>query len=119
MATILIVDDAEFLRMRISKILNGKGHEVLTADNGLEAIQTYKARHPDVVLLDITMPEMDGLTALREIRAYDQNAHVIMLTALGQDSVVMEAIRYGAQDFLVKPFEAERVMAALEKVLEK
>ena len=113
MAKILIVDDAEFLRVSISKMLVGGGHEVIEADNGLNAVNTYKSAKPDVVLMDITMPEMDGLAALKEIRAADPNARVVMLTALGQESMVLEAIKSGAKDFVVKPFEPERVLAAI------
>lgn len=117
MAKILIVDDAEFLRVRISKMLTGDGFEVIEADNGAKAVETYQAVHPDVVLMDITMPEMDGLTALKHIRAIDPKAKVIMLTALGQESVVLEAIKSGARDFVVKPFERDRVMSAINKLL--
>jgi len=117
MATVLIVDDAEFLRMRISKILVSNGHQVVQADNGLNAVSVYRSARPDVVLMDITMPEMDGLTALKEIRAIDPHARVVMLTALGQDSVVVESIKFGAQDFVVKPFEPERVLAAINKAM--
>lgn len=117
MAKILIVDDAEFLRMRISKMLVGEGYQVLEAENGLQAVETFKAETPDVVLMDITMPEMDGLTALKEIKAVDSKAKVVMLTALGQESVVLEAIKSGARDFVVKPFERERVLAAISKLL--
>jgi two-component system, chemotaxis family, chemotaxis protein CheY len=117
MAKILIVDDAEFLRMRISKMLVGDGHEVIEAENGLEAVESYKANKPEVVLMDITMPEMDGLTALKEIRSFDPKARVVMLTALGQESVVLEAIKSGARDFVVKPFERERVLGAISKLL--
>ena len=117
MAKILIVDDAEFLRVRISKMLVSGGHEVIEADNGLNAVNTYKSAKPDAVLMDITMPEMDGLAALKEIRAADSNARVVMLTALGQESVVMEAIKSGAKDFVVKPFDPERVLAAITKAL--
>lgn len=117
MAKILIVDDAEFLRVRISKMLVGGGHEVIEADNGLKAVETYKTARPDAVLMDITMPEMDGLAALKEIKAHDPNARVVMLTALGQESVVLEAIKSGAKDFVVKPFQPERVLAALTKAL--
>lgn len=117
MAKILIVDDAEFLRVRISKMLTGSGHEVVEADNGLNAVNTYKTAHPDAVLMDITMPEMDGLAALKEIRAADPSARVVMLTALGQESVVLEAIKSGAKDFVVKPFQPERVLAAISKAL--
>ena len=117
MAKILVVDDAEFLRVRISKMLTGDGHEIVEAENGLKAVDTYKNIKPDLVLMDITMPEMDGLTALREIRKFDPKAKVIMLTALGQESVVLEAIKAGARDFVVKPFERERVMNAVTKIL--
>ena len=104
MAKILIVDDAEFLRVRISKMLSGDGHEIVEAENGARAVEQYKLIRPDMVLMDITMPEMDGLSALKAIRAYDPKARVIMLTALGQESVVLEAIKSGARDFIVKPF---------------
>ena len=117
MARILVVDDAEFLRVRISKMLVGSGHEVLTAENGAVAVNTYQAEKPDAVLMDITMPEMDGLAALRAIRSSDAAARVIMLTALGQESVVLEAIKSGARDFIVKPFDSERVLASLRRVL--
>jgi two-component system chemotaxis response regulator CheY len=117
MAKILIVDDAEFLRMRISKMLVGDGYEVIEAENGAIAVEMYKKVKPDLVLMDITMPEMDGLTALKTIRAYDSTAKVIMLTALGQESVVLEAIKSGAKDFVVKPFERERVLGAISKLL--
>lgn len=117
MTKILVVDDAEFLRVRISKMLVGDGYEVIEAENGLLAVNAYKAHKPDVVLMDITMPEMDGLTALREILAVDGGAKVIMLTALGQESVVLEAIKSGAKDFIVKPFERERVIGALQKLV--
>jgi two-component system chemotaxis response regulator CheY len=117
MSKILIVDDAEFLRVRISKMLSGEGFEILEAENGARAVEVYKSAQPDLVLMDITMPEMDGLAALREIRAYDPKARVVMLTALGQESVVLEAIKSGARDFIVKPFERERVMGAIFKLL--
>jgi two-component system chemotaxis response regulator CheY len=117
MAKILIVDDAEFLRVRISKMLTGDGYEVLEADNGAKAVETFKVAHPDLVLMDITMPQMDGLTALKEIRTLDPKAKVIMLTALGQESVVLEAIKSGARDFVVKPFDRERVLSAITKLL--
>ena len=117
MKTVLIVDDAEFLRVRISKMIAGDGLNVLEAENGARAVDLYKRNHPDVVLMDITMPEMDGLSALKEIRGFDPKARVIMLTALGQESVVLEAIKSGARDFIVKPFERERVMNAIQKLL--
>jgi two-component system, chemotaxis family, chemotaxis protein CheY len=117
MAKILIVDDAEFLRVRISKMLIADGFEVSEAENGLKAIEAYKANQPDMVLMDITMPEMDGLSALKELRKIDPAAKVIMLTALGQESVVLEAVKSGARDFIVKPFERDRVLSAINKIL--
>jgi two-component system, chemotaxis family, chemotaxis protein CheY len=117
MPKILVVDDAEFLRLRISKMLVGDGYEVIEAENGQRAIEQYQANKPDLVLMDVTMPEMDGLTALKHIRAFDTKAKVIMLTALGQESVVLEAIKSGARDFVVKPFERDRVLNAIQKLL--
>ncbi|MEN4010533.1 MAG: response regulator [Chloroflexota bacterium] len=116
MTKILIVDDAEFLRVRIIKMLTGQGFEVFEAENGAKAVQKYKEVRPDVVLMDITMPEMDGLAALKEIRQIDGQAKVVMLTALGQESVVLEAVKSGARDFIVKPFEHDRVMNAIHKL---
>jgi two-component system chemotaxis response regulator CheY len=117
MTKVLIVDDAEFLRVRLTKMLNAEGHEVFQAENGVKAVAVYQEIHPDVVLMDVTMPEMDGLTALKEIVRLDAKAKVIMLTALGQESVVLEAVKSGARDFVVKPFEQERVMNAITKIL--
>lgn len=117
MAKVLIVDDAEFLRLRLTKMLDANGYEVFQAENGLKAVAMYKEIHPDVVLMDITMPEMDGLAALKEIVGFDAKARVVMLTALGQESVVLEAVKSGARDFVVKPFEHERIMSAITKLL--
>jgi two-component system, chemotaxis family, chemotaxis protein CheY len=117
MAKILIVDDAEFLRVRLTRMLGTDGYQVFQAENGVKAVSTYKEIRPDVVLMDITMPEMDGLTALKEIVGFDPKARVVMLTALGQESVVLEAVKAGARDFVVKPFEHERVMKAITKLL--
>lgn len=117
MARILVVDDAEFLRVRIAKMLSGEGHKIVEAEDGLKAISAYQSASPDVVLMDITMPEMDGLRALKEIKAIDPKARVIMLTALGQESIVLEAIKAGARDFIVKPFERDRVLGAIGKLL--
>lgn len=116
MATILVVDDAAFMRMRMSKILTEAGYSVVQAENGVDAIEKYKGTSPDAVLMDITMPEMDGLTALKEIRAIDPNARVAMVTALGQQQIVLEAVKSGARDFLVKPCEGDRVLAAVSKL---
>jgi two-component system chemotaxis response regulator CheY len=98
-------------------MLVGEGFEVTEAENGLKAIESYKAKKPDMVLMDVTMPEMDGLTALKELRKIDPNAKVVMLTALGQESVVLEAVKSGAKDFIVKPFDRDRVMSAINKLL--
>jgi two-component system chemotaxis response regulator CheY len=117
MTKVLVVDDAEFLRVRLTKMLSTDGYEVFQAENGAKAVTLYKEIHPDVVLMDVTMPEMDGLTALKEIVSFDPKARVIMLTALGQESVVLEAVKSGARDFIVKPFEHDRVMKAITKLL--
>lgn len=116
MATILVVDDAAFMRMRTSKILSEAGYDVIQAENGLEAVEKYKAEKPDAVLMDITMPEMDGLTALKEIKSFDSGARIAMVTALGQQQIVLEAVKAGAKDFLVKPCEGDRVLAAVSKL---
>lgn len=116
MATILVVDDAAFMRMRMSKILTEAGYQVVQAENGLEAVEKYRSEKPDAVLMDITMPEMDGLTALQEIRSLDPTARVAMVTALGQQQIVLEAVKSGAKDFLVKPCEGDRVLAAVSKL---
>ena len=116
MPTILVVDDAAFMRMRMSKILTEAGYNVVQAENGLDAIEKYKASRPDAVLMDITMPEMDGLTALKELKALDPTARIAMLTALGQQQVVLDAVKSGAKDFLVKPADGERVLAAVGKL---
>lgn len=114
---VLIVDDAVFMRMKLKDILEKNGYQVVDeAQNGLEAIEKYKATQPDLVTMDITMPEMDGVEALKEIRAIDSNAKVLMCSAMGQQSMVMDAIRAGAVDFIVKPFDSDRVIKALDKV---
>ncbi len=114
---ILIVDDAKFMRVRCARILTERGFDVVEAENGLQAIEKYKAEAPDAVLMDISMPEMDGLNALRAIREVDPAARVAMLTAMGQQNVVIEAIKAGAKDFIVKPFEPDRVLKSLSKLL--
>ena len=117
MSKILVVDDAAFMRMRCAKLLTENGYEVVEAENGLRALEVYESDKPDAVLMDITMPEMDGLTALKEIMTIDPNARVAMVTAMGQQGMVMEAIKAGAVDFVVKPFEPDRVKAALDKLI--
>jgi two-component system chemotaxis response regulator CheY len=117
MARILIVDDAVFARMRCAKLLTEKGFEIYEASNGAEALSKYKEHKPDAVLLDITMPDMDGITALKEIIRQDPNAKVAMVSAMGQKSMVVEALEFGARDFVMKPFDADRVMEAVDKLL--
>jgi two-component system chemotaxis response regulator CheY len=118
MARVLVVDDAAFMRKMVSDALSGGGHEVVgEAGNGLEAVERYQSLRPDVTTLDITMPEKDGLAALREIIAVDPSAKVVMCSALGQESKVLESIKLGAKDFVVKPFQPDRVLSAIEKAL--
>ncbi|HHO81370.1 MAG TPA: response regulator [Bacillaceae bacterium] len=115
---ILIVDDAAFMRMMLKDILKRGGYEVVgEAANGVEAVALYRELRPDLVTMDITMPEMDGISALKEIRTLDTEAKVIMVSAMGQQAMVIEAIQSGARDFIVKPFQAERVVEAVRKVL--
>jgi two-component system chemotaxis response regulator CheY len=117
-ARILIVDDAAFMRKVLADALSGGGHEVVgEAANGADAVTRFREVHPDVTTLDITMPEVDGLQALREILAVDPAAKVVMCSALGAEDKVLEAVRGGAKDFVVKPFLAERVLAAVEHAL--
>lgn len=118
MANILIVDDTMFMRASIKKILEGNGHTVIgEAANGKEAYLRYKELQPDVVTMDITMPEVDGIQGLKMIKQEFPAAKVVMVSAMGQQDLVVEAIESGAADFVVKPFSAERVVAALQKVL--
>jgi two-component system, chemotaxis family, chemotaxis protein CheY len=118
MARILVVDDAAFLRAMLRDILESAGHVVLSeAANGLEAVDKYKSFRPDIVTMDITMPVMEGIEALREIKSIDPHAKVVMCSALGQKNVIMDAIRYGANDFIVKPFQAARVIEAVDKTM--
>lgn len=115
MAKILLVDDADFMRMRSAKLLTENGYSVVEAQNGAEAIEVYMAEKPDVVLMDITMPVMDGITAVREIVKRDPQAKVIMCSALGQQTMVIEAIKAGAKDFIVKPFQPDKILSTLKK----
>jgi two-component system chemotaxis response regulator CheY len=117
-ARVLVVDDAMFMRKVVSDALRTGGHEVVgEAGNGVEAIDRYRELRPDVITLDITMPEKDGLAALREIIALDPSARIIMCSALGQESKVFEAVKAGAKDFVVKPFDADRVLNAVDKAM--
>ncbi|MCL0087243.1 response regulator [Dehalococcoidia bacterium] len=117
MAKVLVVDDAQFMRMRATKLLTQNGYEVIEAANGVEAVQKYKEERPDAVMLDITMPDMDGLEALKQLRKIDPGARIAMVTAMGQQSIVLEAIKAGARDFVVKPFDPNRVLTAVQKMI--
>lgn len=118
MSKVLIVDDATFMRMMIKDILEKNGYQVIgEAGNGLKAVELYKAEKPDVVTMDITMPEMDGIEAVKAIREFDPSAKIVMCSAMGHQSMVMDAIRAGAKDFIVKPFQADRVLEAIKKVI--
>ncbi|WP_426447079.1 response regulator [Paenibacillus sp. S-38] len=115
---ILIVDDAAFMRMMIRDILSKNGYEVVgEANDGAQALEKFKELKPDLVTMDITMPEMDGIQALKEIKKLDGAAKVIMCSAMGQQAMVIDAIQAGAKDFIVKPFQADRVIEAIKKTL--
>lgn len=118
MINILIVDDAVFMRMMIKDILEKNGFNVIgEASNGLEAVELYKKEKSDIVIMDITMPKVDGIEAVKLIKEYDNDAKIIMCSAMGQQAMVMDAIRAGAKDFIVKPFQADRVIEAINKVV--
>ena len=118
MARVLVVDDAAFMRKMVSDALAKGGHEIVgEAGNGLEAVERFQELRPDVTTLDITMPEKDGLAALKEIMAFDPSARVIMCSALGQESKVLESIKAGAKDFVIKPFQPDRVLEAVAKAV--
>lgn len=115
---VLVVDDAAFMRMMIKDILRKGGYEVIgEAEDGSKAVEKFKELRPDLVTMDITMPDMDGISAVKEIRKIDPNAMIIMCSAMGQQAMVIDAIQAGAKDFVVKPFQPERVLEAVRKVL--
>ena len=115
---ILICDDAAFMRMMIKDILTKNGYNVAgEAENGLKAVEKYNETKPDLVMMDITMPEMDGIQALKKIKETDPSATVIMCSAMGQQAMVIESIQAGAKDFIVKPFQQDRVLEAVKKVI--
>lgn len=115
---ILIVDDAAFMRMMIKDILEKNGYEVVgEAENGLRAVEKFKEAEPDLVIMDITMPELSGIDAVKKIMEVDDSAKIIMCSAMGQQAMVIESIQAGAKDFIVKPFQAERVIDAVKKIL--
>ena len=118
MAKIMIVDDAAFMRMMVKNALTQGGYtDVFEAVDGQDAVAKYNEQHPDLVLMDITMPNMDGLEALKTIRAQDANAQIVMCSAMGPESMVIEAIKSGAKDFIVKPFKPERILKTVTGLL--
>ncbi|WP_198469617.1 response regulator [Acetomicrobium sp. S15 = DSM 107314] len=118
MTRVLVVDDAAFMRMMLKDILLKGGFEIAgEATNGAEAVRLYQELKPDLVTMDITMPEVDGIAAVKEIKKIDPNAKVVMVSAMGQQAMVIEAIQAGASDFIVKPFQPDRVLEALKKAL--
>ena len=115
---ILVTDDTAFMRLLLQKILREGGYDVVgEADNGKEAVRLFERHRPDLVTMDITMPILNGVEALKRIRAIDPDARVLMVSAMGQKNMVMQALREGAQGFLIKPFEKEKVLQAVAEVL--
>lgn len=115
---ILLVDDAAFMRMMLKDILGKNGYTIVgEAENGAKALEKYKELKPTLVIMDITMPEMDGIQAAKAIKAEDSNALIIMCSAMGQQAMVIESIQAGARDFIVKPFQPDRVLEAVKKVI--
>jgi two-component system chemotaxis response regulator CheY len=115
---IMLVDDAAFMRMMIKDTLSKNGYaNVIEANNGQVAVTNYPTERPDLVIMDITMPVMDGLEALKQIRSQDPNANVIMCSAMGQEAMVVDALKQGAKDFIVKPFKADRIMKTVKSIL--
>ena len=116
---VLIADDLKFIKLVLQELVEKAGFRVVgEASNGQEAVELYQAKRPDVVLMDITMPKMDGLAALKQILAVDPEAKVIMCSALGQQSLIVQALQLGAKDFIVKPFREDRVIGAIKKILD-
>lgn len=113
---IMLVDDAAFMRMMIKNTLTQNGYtDIIEAKDGVEAVQMYADEKPDLVIMDITMPNMDGIEALRAIKGSNPESRVVMCSALGQEKMVLEAIKLGAEDFIVKPFKPERIMKTIDK----
>ena len=120
MARVLIADDASFMRQMIREIIEPEGHEVVgEATNGIEAVELFQELHPDIVTMDIVMPKRSGIDAVKIILAQQPTAKVVMCSALGQETLVMEALQAGARDFIVKPFKPDSVIATLKKIAEK
>lgn len=118
MARVLVVDDAKFMRLTLTNMLSNGNHEIVgEAENGQEAIKLFRELQPDIVTMDITMPVMSGLDALKSIKSEYPSAKVVMCSAMGQQKMVVEAIEAGAKDFIVKPFDESRVLEAIKRVL--
>lgn len=118
MAKIMLVDDAAFMRMMVKDALTKAGYtDLIEAQDGAEAVEKFNAENPDLVFMDITMPNKDGLEALKEIKSAHPNANIVMCSAMGQEAMVIEAIKSGAKDFIVKPFKPDRILATAEKIL--
>ena len=118
MAKILLVDDAAFMRMMLKNTLSQAGYsDLVEAEDGVKAVEVYTAEKPDLVFMDITMPNKDGLETLKEIKAMDPGATVVMCSAMGQETMVMDSIKSGAKDFIVKPFKPERILSTVKKIL--
>ena len=118
MAKILLVDDAAFMRMMLKNALSQAGYtDLIEAEDGVKAVEAYTAEKPDLVFMDITMPNKDGLETLKEIKAMDPNATIVMCSAMGQEAMVMDSIKSGAKDFIVKTFKPERILSTVKKIL--
>lgn len=118
MAKILLVDDAAFMRMMLKTTLTQAGYtDLFEAEDGVKAVEVYTAERPDLVFMDITMPNKDGLETLKEIKAIDPNATIVMCSAMGQEAMVMDSIKSGAKDFIVKPFKPERILSTVKKII--
>ncbi|HHY39748.1 MAG TPA: response regulator [Syntrophaceticus sp.] len=116
---IMVVDDAAFMRLTLEKIFISAGHEVIQAKDPVEALMLYQEHKPDLVTMDITMPEMNGVEGVKKLKEIDPNARVIMISAMGQQSMVRDAIKAGALDFVVKPFQPERILTAINRAVQK
>lgn len=118
MAKIMLVDDAAFMRMMLKTTLTQAGYtDLIEAEDGAKAVDLYAAEKPDLVFMDITMPNKDGLETLKEIKGMDPNATIVMCSAMGQETMVMDSIKSGAKDFIVKPFKPERILSTVKKIL--
>lgn len=120
MAKVMLVDDSRFMKLYIKNMVTALGHEIIgEADNGLEAIIQYSKLNPDLVFMDITMPDMTGINAVREIIKLDRNARIVMCSAMGQKMMIQEALQAGAKDFIVKPFQFDKIQEFIEKYAKK